>query len=232
MIAPNLASTQSAVTVRVSTPEDTVHVHEIHALVNKAYRSDGSWKNEVRFIKADRCTVEDLEAAILDTENPFLIAFDSQTNQPLGTMRLSPHSCFSNLDICKPVMTDEHLENSVPENQQVFASLFSVDPSQQSRGVGGILTGFAFRYAIDIMRRKQAVIYVIEQRPALLDWYLKLGFKDCGERIPFPFQDRVLQENVRLVVLRLSLVGYDGALSRRRRMQQNRDQPLDVSARL
>lgn len=183
-------------------------------------------------VKADRCTVEDLEAAILDTENPLLIAFDSQTNQPLGTIRLSPHSCFPNSDICNPIKTDEHLENSVPENQQVFASLFSVDPSQQSRGVGRILTGFALQYAIDIMRCKQAVIYVIEQRPTLMDWYLKLGFKDCGERIPFPFQDRVLKENIRLAVLRLSLVGDGGALSRRRTLHQNIDQPLDVTARL
>ncbi|KAF9971983.1 hypothetical protein BGZ73_004947 [Actinomortierella ambigua] len=177
--------------------------------------------------KGDRCTVEDLAATILDTENPFLIAFDIQTSRPLGTLRLSPHSCFPNTDGCKSVMTDDHRES-----QQVFASLFSVDPSQQSLGVGRKIFEFAFRYAIDIMRAKEAVIYVIEQRPTLMEWYLKLGFKDCGERIPFPFQERVVEENIRLAVLRLALVGDDGARHRRRMMHQKRDQPLDVFARL
>ena len=112
--------------------------------------------------------------------------------------------------------------------------MLSVDPSQQSRGVGRILLEFAFNYAAETMGRKQMIGYAIEQRPELLGWYFKLGFKDAGERVLFPFQDRVLQENIRFVVLRLLLVGKGSGnvLGSRHRTYHNGGQSLEVSARL
>ncbi|KAG0043933.1 hypothetical protein BGZ83_010830 [Gryganskiella cystojenkinii] len=234
----NLASTvsknlrtQSGIVVRPAKPEDIVHVHRIHTLVNRAYGS----------VKADRCSIEELKAAILDTENPLIIAFDSQTNQPLGTLQLGTQACFPLSNIYRPNeleyksanLQDEAIDTSLPEDQLIFASMLSVDPSQQSRGVGRILFDYSLRYAFETMGRQQLVGFAIEQRQELLAWYHKLGFRDCGERMPFPYQERVMQDNIRFVVLRLSLVRFGSNFGlQQNRKHQHKDQSSEISARL
>jgi len=134
-----------------------------------------------------------------------LLAFDSETNQPLGTLQLDPAEFYPDFGEYKAEgYKCTHVEPT-PKDQQIFVGLFSVDPSQQSRGIGRKLVDEALRHAKENMGRKQAVVYVILQRPELVSWYKKLGFVDYGEKVPFPDASRVKHEDIHFSVLRLDL---------------------------
>lgn len=134
-----------------------------------------------------------------------MLAFDSETNLPLGTLQLDPAEHYPDFGEYKAEGYNCTHEETVPKDQQIFVGLFSVDPLQQSRGIGRKLVDEALRYSKEHMGRKQVVVYVIMQRPELVAWYKKLGFVDYGEKVPFPDASLVKQEDVHFSVMRLSL---------------------------
>ncbi|GJJ77367.1 hypothetical protein EMPS_09726 [Entomortierella parvispora] len=198
-------SPKASVIVRLAKPEDIAQITQIHSVINRAYRSEGGWTTEAHLVSEERCSIDELKGAILDKVNPLLLAFDSETNEPLGTLQLDPAETYPDFGEYKAEGYNcTHVE-STPKDQQIFVGLFSVDPLQQSRGIGRKLVDEALRHAKESMGRKQAVVYVILQRPELVSWYKKLGFVDYGEKVPFPDASRIKQEDIHFSVLRLAL---------------------------
>ncbi|KAG0374883.1 hypothetical protein BGX24_009808 [Mortierella sp. AD032] len=196
---------KSTVVVRLVTAEDVDHVEAIHKVVNRAYRSEGGWTTEAHLVTEERITVDELKEALLDKVNPILLAFDSETGEPLGTIQLEPAEHYPDFgDYKKEGYTSTHNE-PVPKDQQVFLGLFSVDPTQQSRGIGRKLVEAALAHAREHMKRTQCVVYVLHMRAELIKWYNKLGFVDYGEKVNFPDSTRTIQEDTHFSVLRLPL---------------------------
>ncbi|KAG0065744.1 hypothetical protein BGZ89_007971 [Linnemannia elongata] len=196
---------KSTVVVRLATADDIAHVEAIHKVVNRAYRSEGGWTTEAHLVTEERITVGELKEALLDTVNPILLAFDSETNEPLGTIQLEPAEHYPDFgEYKKEGYSSTHTE-SVPKDQQVFLGLFSVDPAQQSRGIGRKLVEAALAHARENMKRTQCVVYVLYMRAELIKWYNKLGFVDYGEKVNFPDSSRIVQEDTHFSVLRLRL---------------------------
>ncbi|KAG9072206.1 hypothetical protein KI688_006430 [Linnemannia hyalina] len=186
---------KSTVVVRLASADDIAQVEAIHKVVNRAYRS----------VTEERITVDELKEALLDTINPILLAFDSETNEPLGTIQLEPAEHYPDFgEYKKEGYTSTHTE-PVPKDQQVFLGLFSVDPAQQSRGIGRKLVEAALAHARKNMNRTQCVVYVLYMRTELIKWYNKLGFVDYGEKVNFPDSSRIVQEDTHFSVLRLPL---------------------------
>lgn len=149
--------------------------------------------------------MQELEDALNDKINPVLLAFDSDNGQPLGTVQLEPAEIYPDYgEYKKEGYTPKYVEQ-VPKDRQVFLGLFSVDPSQQSRGIGRKLVEAALQHAKEEMNRTQCVVYVLRMRDELINWYKKLGFMDYGERVPFPVAGRVKQDDTYFIVLRLAL---------------------------
>ncbi|KAF9150935.1 hypothetical protein BG015_007239 [Linnemannia schmuckeri] len=196
---------KSTVAVRLATADDIAHVEAIHKVVNRAYRSEGGWTTEAHLVKEERITVDELKEALVDKVNPILLAFDSETNEPLGTIQLEPAEHYPDFgEYKKEGYASTHTE-SVPKDQQVFLGLFSVDPAQQSRGIGRKLVEAALAHARENMKRTQCVVYVLYMRAELIKWYNKLGFIDYGEKVNFPDSSRIVQEDTHFSVLRLPL---------------------------
>ncbi|KAF9138651.1 hypothetical protein BGX30_008933 [Mortierella sp. GBA39] len=196
---------KSAVVVRLARADDIAQVEAIHKVVNRAYRSEGGWTTEAHLVTEERITVDELKEALLDTINPILLAFDSETNEPLGTIQLEPAEHYPDFgEYKKEGYTSTHNE-PVPKDRQVFVGLFSVDPAQQSRGIGRKLVEAALVHARENMNRTQCVVYVLYMRTELIKWYNKLGFVDYGEKVNFPDTSRIVQEDTHFSVLRLPL---------------------------
>ncbi|KAF9906239.1 hypothetical protein EC991_000866 [Linnemannia zychae] len=196
---------KSTVVVRLASADDLTHIEAIHKVINRAYRSEGGWTTEAHLVTEERITVDELKEALLDKVNPILLAYDSETGEPLGTIQLEPAEHYPDFgEYKKEGYVSTHTE-STPKDQQVFLGLFSVDPAQQSRGIGRKLVEAALTHARETMKRTQCVVYVLYMRAELIKWYNKLGFVDYGEKVNFPDSSRIVQEDTHFSVLRLSL---------------------------
>ena len=76
----------------------------------------------------------------------------------------------------------------IPREGHAYFGMFAVRPGLQGGGVGSRLLARAEKLAVD-----QGLAYVemtvISTRKELVDFYLRRGFVDTGERRPFPYGD-------------------------------------------
>ncbi|KAG0318501.1 hypothetical protein BGZ99_005631 [Dissophora globulifera] len=186
---------KATVVVRLAAAEDEAHINQIHSVINRAYRS----------VSEERITIDELKAALVDKVNPLFLAFDSETGEALGTLQLDPAEHYPDFGVYSMEGHVQSYVETLPKEQQVFLGLFSVDPSQQSRGIGRKLVEASLQHAKENMKRTQCVVYVLYMRDELINWYKKLGFVDYGEKVNFPDASRLKQEGNHFSVLRLAL---------------------------
>jgi ribosomal protein S18 acetylase RimI-like enzyme len=175
---------QAPISVRLAQLEDLKSVAEATTVVNNAYRAEGGWTTEADIVKGQRCTEEDMTGFIRDSGKPntLLFAFD-EDNQVVGTVQIQP-------------------SHEAPNEAEI--GLFSVSPKHQSRGIGGRLV----RQAMTEMKTlgfDTATMHVLENRPEILTWYKKLGFKETGERIPFVWPEMLKVQDLHFLTLKKPL---------------------------
>jgi GNAT superfamily N-acetyltransferase len=149
------------------------------ALVHSAYRGPSGragWTSEADLIDGPRTSRELLAADLADPSITVLVAGDL-----LG---------------CAAVTLR-------PDGIASFG-MFAVRPDGQSGGVGSALLAAAE----DTARARGAStmeMSVIDRRTELIDWYVRRGYADSGERRPFPYgEDSVgvpRDDDLRFVVL-------------------------------
>ncbi|KAF9108743.1 hypothetical protein BGX27_008243 [Mortierella sp. AM989] len=196
---------KTSINVRLATAEDESQLELIHSVINRAYRSEGGWTTEAHLVTDERITADELKEALVDKINPLLLAFDSESGKPLGTIQLEPAEHYPDFGVYQKDGYAPTYAEKIPKDQQIFLGLFSVDPTQQSRGIGRKLVEAALHHAKEKMHRTQCVVYVLYMREELIGWYKKLGFVDYGEKVPFPDVSRVKQDDTHFSVLRLAL---------------------------
>jgi len=92
---------------------------------------------------------------------------------------------------------------SESESSAIFG-LFAVHPSYQSHGIGSFLVKHALSHMRSVWHCKKCIIWVLENRPELLAWYVKMGFEWHGETRPFVFPE-YLKEKAEFRVLEMRL---------------------------
>ncbi|KAG0228887.1 hypothetical protein BGW42_001897 [Actinomortierella wolfii] len=200
-----MPSEKAPVVVRVASEEDLKHIKQIHTVINKAYRTEGGWTTEAHLVKEERISLEELETTLLDKVNPVLLAYDSETDQPLGTLQIETYEHYPDFGAYTGNGHVNTYVDTVPKEKQAVLGLFSVHPEQQSRGIGRKLVEAALQHIKTVMNRTHAIVYVIVQRPELIAWYNRLGFVDYGEKMQFPDASRLKDSSIHFSVLRKSL---------------------------
>ncbi|KAF9160523.1 hypothetical protein DFQ26_005421 [Actinomortierella ambigua] len=196
---------KAPITVRVASEDDLKQLKQIHTVINKAYRSEGGWTTEAHLVKEERITLQELEATLLDKVNPVLLAYDSETNLPLGTLQIETYEHYPDFGVFTGNGHINTYVDTVPKEKQAVLGLFSVHPEQQSRGIGRKLVEAALQHIEGAMDRTHAMVYVIVQRPELISWYTRLGFIDHGEKMQFPDASRLKDPSIHFCVLRRPL---------------------------
>lgn len=148
-------------------------------LMNASYRgfAERGWTSEADLVAGRRIEVEDVEAAIGRDCSLILVGVDGPQ-----------------------IIACVHLEKA---GADAHIGMFSVQPSQQGRGIGKWLLGEAERHAWRELNADRLVMEVISQRPELLAFYERRGYRRTGEVSPYPLHAQVGIPKVPLTVERL-----------------------------
>ena len=144
-----------------ATPAD---VPALAALVNSAYRGEQSkagWTTEADLISGKiRIDEQELQQQI-GNQSVTLLLYRNEQGMPLGSV---------------------YLER---KGKKLYLGLLSVKPELQGAGIGKKLLAAAEAYA---KKNDCDSIFmtVILQRTELVDWYVRHGYRNTGEKRPFP----------------------------------------------
>jgi len=150
------------------TQADEQHVEAIVKLVNSAYRGDSSkkgWTTEADLLGGQRVDPEGILSDITKENSVILVAEDEDDNNKL--------------------LGCVHLEK---REGKCYLGMLTVDPTLQKKGIGHLLVHESEAFA-QYWDCSHIFMTVISVRSELIDWYTKLGFRNTGEKRPFPYGD-------------------------------------------
>ncbi|WP_413289970.1 GNAT family N-acetyltransferase [Bdellovibrio sp. HCB337] len=140
---------------------------EISDLINSAYRGESSkkgWTTEADLLGGQRCDVDSIRG-LINNDNAVILLAENE------------HS--GNIEGCV------HLEK---DGDKCYLGMLTVKPTLQSKGLGSMIVEEAEAFA-DFWDCKTIYMTVIGQRTELITWYEDRGYKNTGEKKPFPYGD-------------------------------------------
>lgn len=142
-------------------------IMELLPLVNSAYRGENSkkgWTTEADIIQGDSRTDASSLKEMMAKENAVILIYRNN-NQLQGCVYLEK------------------------QNEKLYLGMLSVNPEIQGGGIGKKLLRAAEDHAKK-MQCKIITMTVISVRHELIAWYQRNGYKDTGERKPFPDDEK------------------------------------------
>jgi len=139
-------------------------VPRIVELLNSAYRGERSakgWTTEAHLIAGDvRTDVANVKEVMQRPGSVFLV-YKDDAGLILGCVNLQQHE------------------------RGIYLGMFSVEPEQQGGGIGKKLLMASEDHARKV-GSPSIYMYVISVRDELIHWYKRYGYRETGERVPFP----------------------------------------------
>ncbi len=139
---------------------------ELNELVNSAYRGDSSrqgWTTEADLLDGTRTDAAAIEEDIIGKHGYTILKY-VEDKKILGCVELHK------------------------EKEKLYLGMLTVQPLLQSKGIGKILLKAAEEEA-KRQTCKSIFMTVISVRKELIDWYVRHGYTNTGERKPFAFSD-------------------------------------------
>lgn len=162
-----------------------------------SFKLDG-WTTEAAIVGGKLTTKEDTEQFINDSVNTdkltqlFVFQRDENGNDKavVGTLMIVP---FPDLD-------------EKPTPGEAMITRFAVSPKFQSKGLGRLL----IESSLQVMKGQgyeRCSLRVFENRPEVLGWYSKLGFKDTSERRAYKAPEgKIALQKVDFVIMKKDLI--------------------------
>lgn len=136
----------------------------IHPVIERAYRGETArqgWTHEADLIQGPRTNLETLTAIVEDPAQRLLIAWEGET--PIGCVNIADRG-----------------------GRTAYLGLLCIEPLRQTGGLGRQLIAAAESHARDGFGCARIEMTVIEQRRKLIEYYLRRGYAETGERRDFP----------------------------------------------
>src|SRR3954463_11467614 len=132
-------------------------------LLNSAYRGEISkkgWTTEAHLITGETRTNENNLKEVMEQQGSVFLKYTDDLQQITGCVNLQQHG------------------------DKLYLGMLSVDPQLQGGGVGKQLLQAAEEYA-KALHCTAIYMSVISIRTELVQWYIRHGYHDTGERIAF-----------------------------------------------
>lgn len=138
----------------------------LNALINAAYRGESSkkgWTTEADLLGGIR-TNEEVLTLLINHADTALLKYVNDKGDIQACVNLKQH------------------------DDKIYLGMLTVHPELQAKGIGKILLEAAEKYAAE---KNCSSIYmtVISLRTELIEWYRRHGYRDTGDRKPFPEND-------------------------------------------
>ena len=133
------------------------------ALMNSAYRGEEStkgWTTEASLIAGETRTDENSLTEIIRRPGSVILKYTNEKNRLIGCVNLQK------------------------QDNRLYLGMFSVSPELQGGGIGKKMLLAAEQHALN-ENCNSIYMQVISVRSELIEWYLRHGYKDTGERKPF-----------------------------------------------
>jgi len=127
---------------------------EICDLINLTYRGEVGWTKETHIVQGNRSTRDEIETALNNLDAHFLVVNIQQQ-----------------LAACIYV---------AKEQDSAYIGYFSVLPNLQARGLGKQVLKQAESFALAHMDINKFVMFVVSQRPELIAFYERRGYRRTG----------------------------------------------------
>lgn len=132
-------------------------------LLNSAYRGETSkqgWTTEAHLIAGESRTDDAGLQQVMQQAGSVILKYTDAAQQVIGCVNLQQHG------------------------NKIYLGMFSVSPLQQGGGIGKQILQAAEEHAKHL---QCTAIYmsVISVRTELINWYMRHGYRDTGERKPF-----------------------------------------------
>ena len=139
---------------------DISQAQAISDLINLTYRGTTGWTTEAAIIQGDRTNRQEIEAAMMNPDGHFFIV----------NWQSAPAACIY----------------IASEKEYAYIGFFSVHPSLQGQGFGSYMLEQAEIFARDSLHVHKFILFVISQRPELIAFYQRRGYRGTGRIEPFP----------------------------------------------
>ena len=141
----------------------------IAVVVNSSYRGKGGWTSEINLIEGTRITPSEAVHFIDSNKaNQNSILVFELEGEIIGTV------CLEQQSPCT-----------------ISLGMFSVAPQLQDKGYGKSILALAEGFVKQTWTEASEIeLTVISQRIELIQWYLRRGYKDTSEKIPFPYENK------------------------------------------
>lgn len=150
------------ITIRDATAVD---IPDLHRLIESAYRGESSragWTTEADLLDGQRTDPDDLADILADPKQALLTAW--RDGALLGCVLIADRG----------------------EGTGYFGML-SIRPMLQGGGLGRRLVEAAHAALADRFGARRVRISVFPQRETLIAWYERLGYRQTGDTLPFPY---------------------------------------------
>jgi ribosomal protein S18 acetylase RimI-like enzyme len=141
-------------------------VEAVVSLVESAYRGDASragWTTEADLLGGQRTDAREISGIVSDPRCRLFLCFRNERLAGCVLARL--------------------------EGASGHIGMLAVQPTEQASGLGRLLLGEAEKWLIRDAAVSSARMTVIRQRPELIAWYERRGYRRTGETEPFPSSD-------------------------------------------
>lgn len=142
-------------------------IEAVIRLVESAYRGEASrqgWTTEADLLDGGRTFTEEVSGIIATADNKIILVEEA------GNLLASVHI--------------KKLANG-----RAYLGMFAVAPTEQNRGIGKSLLNYVEKLAVTEWQCQVIEMTVIRQRPELIAWYKKQGYRITGEEREFPYGD-------------------------------------------
>lgn len=147
----------SVIKFRNATSHDVAAVLNI---VNLAYRTEGGWTTESHLVVGDRLVEDDCLLALQQKNQRIILA--EKNNKVVGCIEIKM------------------------EGTQAYLGMLAVLPNQQNEGIASQLLAHAETLAKEELKAIQSVMFVLDVRSELLQYYYRKGYQRADEYMPFP----------------------------------------------
>jgi ribosomal protein S18 acetylase RimI-like enzyme len=145
-------------------PAALADVELVVALVESAYRGDPSragWTTEADLLDGQRTDRREVSELVADPDSRIVLA--SEEGEVVACVLVRKEGDLGHI------------------------GMFAVNPTLQARGIGGALLACAEHVAREEHGVSKTKMTVLEQRPELLAWYERKGYRATGATEPFPY---------------------------------------------